>query len=335
MITKLTIENFKSIKSLTMDCKRVNVFIGEPNAGKSNILEALGLLNWCEFISSNVPLRDYIRFESPEDLFYDQLLNNAVLTQAEGDRGGGVRITSANDNFLFEWHPVGRPGAFEPLVRLNCEGEKVESFSGLSQFTGSRIKFYLFREQNQFPGRGADSLTPPHGGNLFSLVNSSQRFRELMQSFFEPYGLTLVLRRGERKFAVQKQAKPVVVNFPYDVTPDTLRRAIFYTMAMASNRDATLVLEEPESHAFPYFTKHLGESIGMDDSNQYFIATHNPYLLSAIVEKGKRDELNVAITYLRDYQTEVKCLAPEQLDELLDADPFFNLKSFIEEEAHA
>ena len=42
MIKKLEIENFKSIKHLSLDCKRVNVFIGEPNAGKSNILEALG-----------------------------------------------------------------------------------------------------------------------------------------------------------------------------------------------------------------------------------------------------------------------------------------------------
>ena len=43
-IKNLEIKNFKSIKHLTLDCKRVNVFIGKPNVGKSNILEALGLL---------------------------------------------------------------------------------------------------------------------------------------------------------------------------------------------------------------------------------------------------------------------------------------------------
>lgn len=31
------IKNFKSIKDLRLDCKRVNVFIGKPNVGKSNI----------------------------------------------------------------------------------------------------------------------------------------------------------------------------------------------------------------------------------------------------------------------------------------------------------
>ena len=47
MITKLSIANFKSIRQLDIDCKKINLFIGEPNTGKSNILEALALLSWC------------------------------------------------------------------------------------------------------------------------------------------------------------------------------------------------------------------------------------------------------------------------------------------------
>lgn len=41
MIGNLGIRNFKSIKDLDLDCRRVNLFIGEPNTGKSNILEVL------------------------------------------------------------------------------------------------------------------------------------------------------------------------------------------------------------------------------------------------------------------------------------------------------
>ena len=43
MINQVNIKNFKSIKDLTMSCKKLNVFIGEPNSGKSNIIEALSL----------------------------------------------------------------------------------------------------------------------------------------------------------------------------------------------------------------------------------------------------------------------------------------------------
>ena len=46
MIRRLSIGNFKSLKELEIDCKRINLLIGEPNTGKSNILELLGLLSW-------------------------------------------------------------------------------------------------------------------------------------------------------------------------------------------------------------------------------------------------------------------------------------------------
>lgn len=44
MISKLKISNFKSIVDLKLDLAKVNVFIGENGCGKSNILEAVGML---------------------------------------------------------------------------------------------------------------------------------------------------------------------------------------------------------------------------------------------------------------------------------------------------
>lgn len=43
MLTKLEIENFKSIHKESIDLGRVNVFIGTNGCGKTNILEALGM----------------------------------------------------------------------------------------------------------------------------------------------------------------------------------------------------------------------------------------------------------------------------------------------------
>ena len=45
MIKDLKISNFKSIKNLEIEAKRINLFIGAPNVGKSNVLEALSLFN--------------------------------------------------------------------------------------------------------------------------------------------------------------------------------------------------------------------------------------------------------------------------------------------------
>ena len=102
-------------------------------------------------------------------------------------------------------------------------------------------------------------------------------------------------------------------------------------MAIASNKDSILVFEEPESHAFPYYTKYLGERIALDQTNQFFIATHNPYLLSAIIEKARKEDVQVFITYFKDFKTRVKPLTANQLSELMEADPFFNMDRFTEE----
>ena len=59
MIKNLEIKNFKSIKHLKLDCKRINLFIGEPNTGKSNILETLGILSHLSLIHISEPTRPY------------------------------------------------------------------------------------------------------------------------------------------------------------------------------------------------------------------------------------------------------------------------------------
>ena len=53
MISNLEIKNYKSINQMELNCSRINVFIGEPNSGKSNILEALDLsfLSWMMHIN--------------------------------------------------------------------------------------------------------------------------------------------------------------------------------------------------------------------------------------------------------------------------------------------
>ena len=45
MLKTLTVKRFKSIRSATLELGRVNIFIGGNGAGKSNILEAIGVLS--------------------------------------------------------------------------------------------------------------------------------------------------------------------------------------------------------------------------------------------------------------------------------------------------
>lgn len=77
MIKHLSIRNFKSVQKLDINnCKRVNVFIGEYNSGKSNILEAMS------FLSANALEKDFFdeifRYKNARDFFYDSDTNNNI-----------------------------------------------------------------------------------------------------------------------------------------------------------------------------------------------------------------------------------------------------------------
>lgn len=322
MITKLSVSNFKSVRQLDIKCKKVNLFIGEPNTGKSNILEALALLSWCGRPGQN--LGDYVRFQTAQNLFYDQLLDREIrmsLSLSSGKPDASLYVRFVNERFELRIQP--KSGSF---ANIDYQGR----FSGMKHSHTEDIKFFRFKNLPNYTDPTPGGLKPPDGANLFSVVFGSETLRETMKEFFRKYELRLVLKPQEKVFELQKQADDLVFSFPYTLTSDTLRRIIFYTVAIASNKDSVLVFEEPESNAFPYYTKYLGERIALDQTNQFFIATHNPYLLSAIIEKA--EDVQVFITYFKDFETRVKPLAANQLSELMEADPFFNLDRFIEED---
>jgi hypothetical protein len=97
-INRLEIENFKSIKKLQLDCKRVNIFIGKPNVGKSNILEALSLLGAAYAQDDKKFLSDFIRYENFSNIFYDEQLEDFV--SVESDLGAAYLFhESGNANY--------------------------------------------------------------------------------------------------------------------------------------------------------------------------------------------------------------------------------------------
>ena len=156
--------------------------------------------------------------------------------------------------------------------------------------------------------------------------------KSITGQIFEPFGLKPVLKPQENRIEVLKYQEDVLISYPYSVVSDTLRRIIFYLMAIKSNRDSILVFEEPEAHVFPFYTKFLAERVALDEgNNQYFISTHNPYFLLSLIEKAPQRDLAVFLTYYEDYQTRVRPLREKDKEEVLDQelDAFFNLGGFL------
>jgi AAA15 family ATPase/GTPase len=103
MISEIEIENYKSIGKLKLELGRINVFIGENGAGKSNILEVIALAGAAaadkldnEFLSSRG-----IRVTTPEYMraaFTTEDLNGPILIGVKGTNDETLNFELNNDN---------------------------------------------------------------------------------------------------------------------------------------------------------------------------------------------------------------------------------------------
>lgn len=327
MIDRLWIKNFKSIKDLQLDCKRVNVFIGEPNTGKSNILEALGFLSWSGK-QHEQKLKDFIRLQSLYDLFFNNNIEEGFEIRLIGKEDDvSAELMYKDNSFIVDCHENGKNNPQkirQTLYRIDGDYADNISFKKLND-----VKFYRFIVKNQFPLDDATSLAPPNGDNLFRVIKSHPKIKDQISQIFLSEGYKLSLKPADKSLELFREDENIIINHPYILLSDTLQRIVFYTVALESNHKSVIVLEEPEAHAFPYYVKHLGERIGLYSDNQFFIATHNPYLLTAIAEKTPLKDIRVMITYMKNYQTKVMELKDDQISELMEFDPFFNAKRFI------
>ncbi len=356
----LEIKNFKSIKYLQTDCKRVNVFIGKPNVGKSNILEALGLFSAPYSTNEDKLLSEFIRYEEISNLFYDDDLLNKI--EVNTDKVKAIMRFHAN-NINQADLMIGNGEWMNELSNLNesiliveNEFKKLEisntdflsssnymkpyytsilthgrTFKNQSLDHSSPIKKYHFKELKDFSNKFPTCLLPPSGNNLFSIVDHNKELRKEIADIFFEYGLNFVASKKESKFEIQKNVDGYITKFNYSSIADTFQRLIFYYAVIDSNKNSVLVLEEPEVHSFPPYTKELSDRIISSVENQFFITTHSPYLLQNLISNLDSLELNVFITYFENYETKIKKLTDEELRKVSEfsVDLFYNLNQFV------
>jgi len=328
LITTLEIENFKSIEKLTIPCRRINILIGEPNTGKSNILEAIGLLS----AGNSNTLKGFIRLETLLDLFHKRDASKRVVVRTNQI---SCALKMINGDFHVSYHSKDSFLTFS----YNVQGVKQKlvdgNAGGICQDILSRFKFYRFNASVVPWKRAPPPLIPPHGENLAFVIRSIPKLREFVGKLFGQFGFRFVISaESDRIFIHEPLEEGIDISYPYLVVSETLRRTIFHIAAIYSNKNSVLAFEEPEAHAFPFHVKRLAEFIAFDkNGNQYFISTHNPYFVETILEKSEVKDVQVFITYLRNGKTKLKTLSESEKEELLDMGPslFLNLELFVEE----
>ncbi len=353
MFDHLEIRNFKSVEHLELSCRRINVLIGKPNSGKSNILESLGLISYVGHSSRGSNLDSFVRCDDVTNLFYGGLLGRPIEITLNRSRSldGELRIQErvglvlGYDKGRFRGG-VGEEGLIRergaapintPIVpRAYAMVGSGQSLS-VSQGTGAlgivpTCKFYRFEPLSSFPVKAGGYLLPPSGENLLSLLLRETDLANEVKALFSENGLQLGLRSEENRIDVLTEYGSSSFSHPYYLTSSHLQRLVFHIAALRTNSESLVVLEDPENHPYSSHEEGLAESIARDGfGNQYFIATNSPHFLKSLLEKTPQEDMAVFVTSAYDYRTRVRQVPQHDLAVLSHgADLLSNFRALIE-----
>jgi len=299
LIKRLKIVHFKSIKRLDFSCSRVNLLIGEPNTGKSNILEALGLVSWLQHIAADQAAfnpqhaYEWLRVRRGEQLFHfrDTSRKIEITLEAMNEEGETQRryaaVQGQKDGFIFFYS--GSPED-SPLLESDANFSLIRKRPG-GMVETMFIRFYRYPATLPAEEKaGVSFLLPPIGRNLSEVLldQSNPELTSAVRELLEPAGFRLVFKTGQHEYQMELDEVRVVTFEPYLVS-DTLRRMLFHTAAVLSNKNCVVTLEEPEAHAFPDYLISLAEQIARSN-NQFFITTHSPEVVYTLAKETPKGE---------------------------------------------
>lgn len=308
-INNILIRNFKSLGECELtSLKRINLIIGRPGSGKTNLFEALSLSSLPFITRHHYDFRRLFRETSAEDMFhhgrseagaqvscdrFDCILSGAadhLTITAICEKANGVDFQCHIDD-SFRVAPSENGGLMRPpITPYSYQGSFIDSQESRNQ------------------------LAWPTGRNLLHVLKSNEKIRRLVNDVLQENYLGLTVE-GPLWFYRQFEEQRIPVTFT--MLGASMQRLIYYLVAVASNSEAVLLFETPESQIFPGVLGPLTRQIAGSRTNQFLITTHSPVLLADFLRFCRSDLVVFVLTNV-DYQTQVRRLDDNQLMDIVN-----------------
>lgn len=306
------------------------MFIGKPNVGKSNILEAFGVfsLPYLKY-SSSKKLSNFIRADYLNELFFDG--NTEKEIEIKNNLGEFSLSNRLKKNENDSISSIGTKLKIQDVNAIvSIEKDLIVLTLG-NDIDKNPFKYYQFNTNQKSKKNNLTNLLPPAGANLMGIIENIPTLKNDLIQLFAEYNLNLVFDRASQELKVMKEQKgKEIFLIPYSSIADTLQRVIFYKTAIASNQNSILIFEEPEAHAFPPYIVHITREIIEAKSNQFIISTHSPYILDYFLENAI-EELSIFMVDYKNGETIVNKLKKDDMEDILryGIDLFTNYETFL------
>ncbi|PCJ39097.1 MAG: hypothetical protein COA81_11065 [Alphaproteobacteria bacterium] len=198
MLESLTITNFKSIKNLPLSFGQVNIFIGGNGVGKSNILEAIGILSagLSRDITPNELQRKGVRLSVPalfKASFKNKKLpkNLGLKATFSGDVHYNMTLTARDNDDVLRFNSEGILHKDHELMGRSNRGVKIKGLFKQTQkdLDKTRGLWDRFREVTDYGNVVNDELNEMRNYAIYSPHTAFLRGTAIESSLVSPLGL--------------------------------------------------------------------------------------------------------------------------------------------------
>ncbi len=263
MLTKLIIENYKSIEKAELEFSKMNLLIGPNGSGKSSVLEAFGLLS-----SKLIPFT----IGEFSDVVHNHETSRKILVDGMFENMPFSRITYKAPPFLMNRRIIGEDHSEEFLHVLTSPRKLQRTLSGVKS--------------------SPSKITSKDAHQLFYYACYRREFEEnirIIREFYSRYGLNdirWVPTEIENKYEIIATT-PEGIDVNLADAGAGLAALFPIVVALAFYpKESTVFIEHPEMHLHPKLQYELAEFFLMVSERrnyQLIIETHSEHLLYGLL----------------------------------------------------